>query len=225
MDAEPAGEEPWVPATRPPELIDAGACELRRWRRGDSAALCAVVEASREHLRPWLPWAVEYELSSADAYTAAAEAAWEDRTHFDYRITCAPGSTIGAAHVLGSVSLMARVGRGALEIGYWVRVDRTRLGIASAATVALTAAGLALPDVERIELHHEVANLASSTVAARAGFTAERDYDGGGGARSRCWSTARAADPLPAMIGQDEGARPTDVATNHDAQLDGSSRG
>ncbi len=157
---------PWTPAGRPGDHLRAPGVVLHRWCPADAGGLLAVVERSRDHLMPFMPWARRYDAASAAEYLRGCEAAWTDREHFDYRIAAADGSE----RILGCTSLMARIGPGALEIGYWVRGDRVRRGIATHAAAALTVAGLALPGVDRIEIHHDVANAASAGVPIRLGY-------------------------------------------------------
>ncbi len=57
------------------------------------------------------------------------------------------------------------------EIGYWVRSDRTRRGYATAAAGALTFVAFdRLPEVQRVIIRMDQANVASAAVAARLGF-------------------------------------------------------
>jgi len=65
---------------------------------------------------------------------------------------------------------MSRQGPGVFEIGYWVHSARAGKGYATAAALALTEAGFALPGIDRIEIQHDVDNPASGRVAAKAGF-------------------------------------------------------
>lgn len=166
MTAPGASRLTWVPAGRPPEVVRAGRTVLHRWRTADAPALYAAVERSLEHLRPWMPWAARYDAAAAADYTQNCEVAWGSREHFDYRIATAddPGA------VLGSASLMARLGPGALEIGYWVRGDAVRQGLATRAAAALTVVGLGLPRVTRVEIWHDVCNTASAAIPERLGF-------------------------------------------------------
>ena len=39
-----------------PSLVESKRLLLRHWVADDAAALAAAVEASLEHLRPWMPW-------------------------------------------------------------------------------------------------------------------------------------------------------------------------
>jgi RimJ/RimL family protein N-acetyltransferase len=57
-------------------------------------------------------------------------------------------------------------------VGYWVAAGARGRGLATAATGALAGWSFRTFDCERIELHAEVANVASTRVAERCGFTA-----------------------------------------------------
>ena len=72
--------------------------------------------------------------------------------------------------VAGSCGLHRRIGPGALEIGYWVHAAFVRRGIASKAAALLTDAAFAIPDIERVEIHHDKANSASAGVPRRLGY-------------------------------------------------------
>ena len=54
-----------------------------------------------------------------------------------------------SGEVLGGVSLLARIGPGALELGYWLRNECTGRGYATEAAAALTQVGLAMPGIGR----------------------------------------------------------------------------
>jgi len=142
---------------------------VRPFREDDAAGLEAAVEASRAHLMPYMPWASEPSQGLEWrrgwlAQVIAEEAAGGDR----YRgfFDADTGVQVGGG------GLHRRVGPRAWEIGYWVHVDWTRRGIATAAVAALVAEAFADPEVDAVEIHHDVANVASARVAQAAGFTA-----------------------------------------------------
>ena len=62
------------------------------------------------------------------------------------------------------------IGPGGQEIGYWVRVGWTGRGYATAAARDLVAMAFAMPAVNHVEIHHDVANVASGRVPAKLGF-------------------------------------------------------
>jgi ribosomal-protein-serine acetyltransferase len=157
-----AGRHPG-PMTQPPETLSHGQVILRRWRPGDAAALLAAVVESKEHLRPWMPWAEGYDEARAAEYLSDCDEQWTAGTGFAYAITVGD-------HLVGSAGLLGRAGDGGLEIGYWVHSDWTGRGIATDAAAALTEAALALPGIDRVEIYHDAANAASGRIPAKLGY-------------------------------------------------------
>jgi RimJ/RimL family protein N-acetyltransferase len=157
---------------RPPEVLEHGPATLRRWRFGDEEAAYVAVIESRDHLRPWMPWAQGYSREHAAEFVAGCDRDWESGLAFNYAIT------VGRA-IAGSCGLMARIGPGGLEIGYWVHRDYVRRGLATAATAALTSAAFTLPGIDRVEIVHDELNGPSEAVPRKLGFTraGERTLD------------------------------------------------
>jgi ribosomal-protein-serine acetyltransferase len=108
---------------RPNELVFRAPVTLRRLRAEDSDALYRAVTESLDHLRPWLAWAQDYSRESAAEYLAGSIRHWDDGTEYNYAIV-----TDGV--LVGSAGLMARIGPGGLEIGYWVHRAHTGRGLA-----------------------------------------------------------------------------------------------
>ena len=149
---------------RPEEEIKHDQVVLRRYREDDLDAIVAAVTDSADHLRPWLPWAENYSRESAEAFLDSSNQDWENGTAYSYAIT-----TAGA--LAGGIGLMARIGPGGLEIGYWVHHAYTRRGLATAATAALVEQAFRLPGVDRLEIVHDELNMASGGVPRKLGFT------------------------------------------------------
>ncbi|MGP3970651.1 GNAT family N-acetyltransferase [Streptomyces sp. 6N223] len=63
------------------------------------------------------------------------------------------------------------IGAGRFAIGYWLHSRWTGRGLATMAAAALVSQGFQLVGIDRIEIHHDAANLASGGVAFRLGFT------------------------------------------------------
>ena len=156
--------------TRPPERIVLDDLVLRRWRRTDALALTAVVGANLDHLRPWMPWAGLEPISPEDRHALLGrwERAWETGDELNYGLFV-------ERRVIGSCGLMRRIGPGGLEIGYWVDRDHQGRGYATRTAAALTDVAFALPGVEYVEVHHDVANVRSGAVPRRLGFTVVGD--------------------------------------------------
>jgi RimJ/RimL family protein N-acetyltransferase len=154
---------------RPNELIEHAPVTLRRFRADDRDALFQAVTESLGHLRPWMPWAADYSLGSAEEYLAGSVKGWDEGTGYNYAVlTAIPG---GSSALAGAVGLMTRCGPGGLEIGYWVHRAYTGRGLATAATAALVEEAFGLPGVDWVEIVHDELNTASGQIPRKLGFT------------------------------------------------------
>jgi ribosomal-protein-serine acetyltransferase len=149
---------------QPCEILTCGPARLRRWRASDADTVYRMVMESLEHLLPWMPWASGYRRDDAVRFTAQSEQDWESGDAYQYAITTEDV-------IVGSCGLMRRIGPGGLEIGYWLHPAYTGRGLATAAVAALVGQAFALPDIERVEIVHDEANIASSGIPRRLGFT------------------------------------------------------
>jgi ribosomal-protein-serine acetyltransferase len=150
--------------TPPPERIDVGAVTLRRWRPADLEASCDAVLASQEHLKPWMPWAVDFSRAGQEEFLALAQRQWDAGEAFLYAM-------IVAGQIAGSIGLHGRIAPDGLEIGYWVHADFTRRGLATVASAALADVAFAMPGIERVEIVVDELNFASAGVPRKLGFT------------------------------------------------------
>jgi RimJ/RimL family protein N-acetyltransferase len=149
---------------RPAELIEQGAVVLRRLRADDADALYQAVAESGDHLSRWMPWAPGYTREAAVGYLAASDRAWEEGEAYNYAI-------VVEGKLAGDCGLMARIGPGALEIGYWVHRGYTRRSLATTAARALVGEAFRLPGVTRVEMLIDELNVASAGVPRKLGFS------------------------------------------------------
>ncbi|MGH2892070.1 MAG: GNAT family N-acetyltransferase [Solirubrobacteraceae bacterium] len=138
---------------------------VRRWLLEDADALSAAIAESTEHLRPWMAWIAEEPLTidQRRARLSGFERDW--RSGGD--------AVLGVfldGRVVGGCGLHRRIARDGLELGYWLHPQFTGRGLATAAARLVTDAALALPDITRVEVHHDKANVASAGVPRRLGF-------------------------------------------------------
>jgi RimJ/RimL family protein N-acetyltransferase len=155
------------PVQRPDECLTEGTAELRRWRASEDTArtLAQAVTESLPELRPWMPWATPgYGVAEAREYLASCEQNWESGQEWNYAI-------LADGELAGGTGLMPRIGPGGLEIGYWVHSAYRRQGLATAASAALCRAAFGLPGIDRVEIHHDVRNVASGGIPRKLGFT------------------------------------------------------
>jgi RimJ/RimL family protein N-acetyltransferase len=145
---------------------------VRRWQLDDAPALHEALIDSLDHLRPWMPWAVHEPRTLAEHAATIAEwvTAWDNGDEFTYAITDPDGRLIGAC------GLHRRLGPDALEIGYWVRATDTGRGVATAAAEALTNAAFTLAHIDHVEIHHDIANIASGRVPHTLGYTRVAEF-------------------------------------------------
>jgi RimJ/RimL family protein N-acetyltransferase len=115
----------------------------------------------------WVPWADDAE--GRQLRGGGAEAAWVTGVSYLYAIRLAANGPI-----VGGAGLYRRVGDGGIEIGYWLDEAHTGTGLATAAVRTLTEVALALPDVARVEIHTDEANLPSSGIPKRLGYRLDR---------------------------------------------------
>ena len=144
---------------------------MRRVRSSDAGAIAAAVGASLEYLRPWMPWASSEAAERRNQLARVAEAdhRWASGLSYTYSVITAADSTL-----VGEIALHRRAADRVIEIGYWIAARQSGRGYASAAASAMTAAALALPDVDRVEIHCDAANGASAAIARKLGYRLDR---------------------------------------------------
>ena len=151
----------------PPRRIRTERFMLRCWEAPDAPRLKAALDASLDHLHPWVPWArtEPYPLELVADRIEQRRAEFTAETGFDYGIFDPEGSEL-----LGGAGLYPRVGPGALELGYWVRADRTGRGIATEAATELTRIAFETLGVGRVEMHIDPRNAPSLRIPKKLGY-------------------------------------------------------
>ena len=143
---------------------------IRCWDPRDAPLLKEAVDSSLEHLRAWMPWAYD----EPQELAAKAELLRLFRGNFDLRQDYVYGIfSSDETRVLGGSGLHTRAGEGAFEIGYWVRADAVRQGIATTVSAALTRVGIELGGADRIEIRVDVDNEVSCRIPRRLGYREE----------------------------------------------------
>ena len=142
---------------------------LRRWRVADAPSLLAAIERSLPELRQFMPWAMEAPtLVSVEAYMTDSWTPTPPET-FGFGLFDAGGEVVGA------FGLHGRRGPGILEIGYWVRSDRTGRGYATASAMVLTDVAFEhFPLIGRVEIRCDPVNLASAAIPPKLGYRLNR---------------------------------------------------
>jgi RimJ/RimL family protein N-acetyltransferase len=143
---------------------------LRCWEPKDAALLKEATDKSREHLKPWMPWANE----GPEALETTIQKLRSFRGQFDMNENYVYGIfNKDESQVLGGTGLHPRVGEGGIEIGYWIHVDSIGKGLATETAGALTRVGFEIHHLDRVEIHCDPANIASAAIPPKLGFQHE----------------------------------------------------
>jgi len=149
-----------------PFSITQGSLLLRAWEEADAEQLAQAIGENIDHLRPFMPWIAQEPMSADARRTLIAK--WASDAAGGGDEVC--GVFLDGL-IAGGSGLHHRLGPGGLEIGYWVHKNYVRRGIATTAARLLTDSAFARPGVDRVEIHHDVANVASSGVPTALGYT------------------------------------------------------
>jgi RimJ/RimL family protein N-acetyltransferase len=153
-----------------PYRIETERLVIRCYEPADAPLTKEAVDSSREHLRPWMPWAENppKTLEEQTELLRVFRSAFDANEDFPYGIFSAD-----VAEQLGGSGLHPRIGPGGLEIGYFVRASATRQGIITESTGALTRVGFEICSADRIEIRIEPGNEASFGIPMKLGFFEE----------------------------------------------------
>lgn len=143
---------------------------LRCWDPADAPALKRAIDASLEHLLPWMPWAreepqsVEMKMELLRKFRGRFDL---DKDHVYGIFTRDESAVVGGA---GLHKKPERHGSSAREIGYWIAQSFTGQGLATEAAAALVRVAFEVEHVERLDLCCEPENVRSAAIARKLGF-------------------------------------------------------
>ncbi len=160
--ASPAPVAPYTIVT-PRLALRAGSPEF-------AAKFTEAIDASIDGLRPWMTWAAELPQPVAHHLNTLRGFRSQFERDEGYIYTLFDRVDDACA---GGCGLHKRVGPDALEIGYWVRSDRTNRGYATELAAALTRVGFDCFTVRRMEIRVAVGNDRSSAVPRKLGYELE----------------------------------------------------
>jgi ribosomal-protein-serine acetyltransferase len=154
---------------RPPRtILIAPGLELRSTLQSQACELLAVVEANRDYLKKWLPWAYHMlTVGQYEGYISSVQKGRRTGEQFSYHISL-DGQMIGRATLLR----FDRQNKKA-EIGYWISAEHQGKGIVTRVTAKLIDVAIHTLDMHRIEVRCAVGNEASAAVPKRLAFEFE----------------------------------------------------
>jgi RimJ/RimL family protein N-acetyltransferase len=144
---------------------------IRPYREEDAQALFEAVAESREHIRPWLPFADQHQsVDESRDWIIKQKAQWLLRDNMNLAIW----EAADPKHYLGGMGLHPHNwDTGYFEIGYWLRKSAEGKGYMSEAVRLLTDYALNELKAQRVEIRCDQQNIRSAAVARRLGFVEE----------------------------------------------------
>ena len=143
---------------------------VRPYREEDAAALQESVVESRDHIRPWLPFADEHQtVDESRIWINGQRAQWILRKNMN---CCVIDAATG--RYLGGIGLMVLSWDiPSFEIGYWLRKSAQGHGYMTEAVRLLTNFAFDKLEAKRVMIQCDERNTHSANVARRLGYVQE----------------------------------------------------
>jgi ribosomal-protein-serine acetyltransferase len=143
---------------------------VRPYRESDAQALFEAMTESRDHLRPWLPFADEHQTVDESRHWIIQQVAnWILRDDLVLSIW-----EKASSHYLGGTGLHPHDWEiGYFEIGYWIRASAEGYGYVTEAVRLLTDYALDTLKANRIEIRCDELNTRSAAIPKHLGYVLE----------------------------------------------------
>ena len=155
-----------------PDRFETETLVLRSYQPGDGAKLFEAVDASREHLAPWMPWVDAYHKDEdGERYARETRGKYLLATNFGLAIFPPDESELW-----GGCGFHLREGglaNPAAEMGMWIRASQAGGGLGTKALEALIEWGFSEWPWLRLSWRCDERNAASRRVAEKAGMRLE----------------------------------------------------
>lgn len=140
---------------------------LRLYEEADAEELNAVVDANREYLSRWMPWAPKQTQENALEFIRMGRKQFADNQGFQAAI-------VEDGRIVGGIGFHQLDWENrSTSIGYWIAEAAQRRGIVTRAVAALVEHAFGVWKLNRVEIHAATENQRSRAVALRLGFTEE----------------------------------------------------
>jgi ribosomal-protein-serine acetyltransferase len=133
----------------------------------DAPELYALIEANREHLARWMPWAAGQDLAGTERFITEAEEQFARDDGFQAKI--APEGAIAGVAGFHSVDWINRN----TSIGYWLVEEAQGKGTMTEVVRALVSHAFYEWELHRVEIHCAPENARSRAIPERLGFREE----------------------------------------------------
>ncbi|HLI70823.1 MAG TPA: GNAT family N-acetyltransferase [Ktedonobacteraceae bacterium] len=143
---------------------------VRPYRESDAQALFEAVTESRDHLRPWLPFADAHQtVEESRDWIIHVMAEWLIRTNLTVSIWEISTNRFVGGSGLHPHDWEIRY----FEIGYWLRASATGHGYVTEAVKLLTDFAFARLAATRVEIRCDERNVRSAAIPRRLGYVQE----------------------------------------------------
>jgi ribosomal-protein-serine acetyltransferase len=140
---------------------------LRLLEEGDAEELYRVVDANRDYLAEWMPWAADQTLEGTRGFIRTAMRRHAENNGLETALVL-DGSIVGAAG-FPAVDWVAR----STSIGYWLAEAHQGRGLMTSAVRALIDHAFGELGLHRMEIRAAVDNRRSRAIPERLGFEQE----------------------------------------------------
>jgi RimJ/RimL family protein N-acetyltransferase len=157
-----------------PDELRGERLRLCRWSLDAIDEVTVAVHNSFDELHTWMAWAEDLPTrESLVALTRENIVRFDADERWSYFIR-----ELDGGQLVGSAGLVCRGIVNELEIGYWVRTDRTRHGYATEAAGLLTDAAFKSDlDIAVVNISMDKSNHASAAVPPKLGFVLDVEYE------------------------------------------------
>jgi ribosomal-protein-serine acetyltransferase len=145
----------------------ADGCYLRLLEETDAEELYRLVDANRDHLAEWMPWAAGQTLEQTANFIHASLRRHAERNGFEMGLIL-DERMIGAAGFAG-IDWVAR----ATSVGYWLALEHQGRGLMTRAVKALVDHAFGELELHRVEIQAAEGNRRSRAIPERLGFQEE----------------------------------------------------
>jgi RimJ/RimL family protein N-acetyltransferase len=153
-----------------PDSFETERLIIRAPKAGDGQAVNDAVRESHEHLKPWMPWAVDLQTpEQSEEHVRRNAALWILRENLGLLLF----RKSDGLYVGGSGLHRMDWSVPAFEIGYWVRTSLEGQGYISEAVGGITDFAFGVIGAERVEIRCDTRNIRSANVAKRARYSLE----------------------------------------------------
>ncbi len=143
---------------------------VRPYAESDAHALFEAVQESRDHLRPWMPWADQHQsLEETLDWIIHQHAAWLVRETLSCAVVEKASGRFAGGAGLAPRDWQVR----SFEIGYWLRSSATGRGYMTEATRLLTVFAFETLQARRIMIRCDERNRRSAAIPRRLGYLLE----------------------------------------------------